>query len=54
MNWLLALILKPFVAVVLIMVALGISRLIHRVMPDSRLKRWLFSPLPWYRGRRRG
>jgi hypothetical protein len=53
MTWMLALILKPFVAVVVIFVALLISRLIYRFMPEGKLKRALFSPLPWYTGNRR-
>lgn len=45
-NWVLALFLKPFFAVAFLLVAWGISRLIWRLMPDSKLKRTLFSPLP--------
>lgn len=53
MTWLAALLLKPFVAGVLIVCAWLVSRLIWRYMPDSPLKRKLFSPLPAYRQGRR-
>jgi hypothetical protein len=53
MTWLLALILKPLAAVFVIFLAFCISRLIGRYMPESKLKRALFSPLPWYDGNRR-
>jgi hypothetical protein len=52
MNWLLALLIRPFVAVLFIFVAFAISRLIWRWMPDSKLKRILFSPLPGYKPRK--
>jgi len=53
MSWLLALILKPFFAVVLIFVAMLLAQVFYRYMPDCKLKRFLSRPLPWYRGSRR-
>lgn len=41
-NWLLALALKPFVALVLFLAAALIARAINKRMKDSRLKRLLF------------
>jgi hypothetical protein len=49
--WLLALIVKPFVAVAFFLLAWAISRVIWRYLPDSKIKRILFSPLPGHRKR---
>jgi hypothetical protein len=49
MNWLLALFLKPFIAVAFFMVAWLISRLFWRYIPDGKIKKILFSPLPGHR-----
>lgn len=43
--WVAAIVLKPFVALVLFVTARLLATQIHRVMPESRLKRVLFSPL---------
>jgi branched-subunit amino acid ABC-type transport system permease component len=51
MTWLLALVLKPFIAVAFFMLAWMISRVIWRYLPESKLKTILFSPLPGHRKR---
>lgn len=51
MTWLLGVFLKPFFAVVFFTVAWLISRLIWRWLPDGKVKRILFSPLPGHRKR---
>jgi hypothetical protein len=53
MNWLLALLIKPFAAFVVICFALLLSRLLYRILPEGKIKKALFSPLPWYSGSRR-
>ena len=45
MEWVLALSLKPFVAVVFLLAAYYLSRLLWRFIPDGRIKRILYSPL---------
>lgn len=52
MEWLIALVIKGLVAVAVFTPVLLLSRLIYRYMPDSKLKRVLFSPLPGHKGRR--
>jgi len=52
MEWLLATMLKGFIALVLFVPVLVVSRLIYRYMPDSKFKRILFSPLPGHKDRR--
>lgn len=51
-NWVIGLLLKPLVALVILVPVLMLSRWIYKLMPDSRFKRWLFSPLPGHKGRR--
>jgi len=51
MELFLAILLKPFVALVFLTAALLIAGLIHKYMPDSKLKRILFSPLPGHKRR---
>lgn len=51
MTWLLGVFLKPFVAVLFFTVAWLISRVIWRLLPDGKLRRLLFSPLPGHRKR---
>lgn len=51
MEWLLALVLKPFIAVAMLLIAFVIAGLIHRWLPEGKLKRILFSPLPGQRSR---
>ena len=53
MTWLVALMLKPLAAVLVIFLAYCVSRLLWRWIPDGKIKRALYSPLPWYNGRRR-
>ncbi len=49
----LALALKPFAAVLLILLACFIANAIKPLSPDGPLKRKLYSPLPAYRESRR-
>ncbi len=51
-DWLLALLLKPFFAVLFFFFVFCLARVIRRLMPDGKLKRILFSPLPGHRERR--
>lgn len=50
-NWVLALILKPFVALGLLLLVYFVVRLVWRLMPDNKWRRTLFSPLPGHRKR---
>jgi len=50
--WVLSLVLKPFFAFVLFLLIYLVALAIWKVMPDSKLKRILFSPLPGHRGKR--
>jgi membrane protein required for beta-lactamase induction len=52
MNLFWSILLKPFAAVALFVLAWAVARTIHRFMPEGRLKRILFSPLPGHRRRR--
>lgn len=52
MTWLLSLLLKPFVALLLIVPAYLLAELVWRWMPDGKIKSILFSPLPGHRGKR--
>lgn len=49
MEWALAIVLKPFIAVLFFFLAFLIAAVIHRLMPNGKLKRILFSPLPGHR-----
>ena len=51
MELFLAILLKPFVALVIFSIVFLIAGLIHKLMPEGRLKRILFSPLPGHRRR---
>lgn len=53
MNLVLAVFLKPFVAFVFFALAYVISRLLWRMIPDGKIKRALYSPLPWLNKSRR-
>jgi hypothetical protein len=44
MELFLAIFLKPFIALVFLTIALLIAGLIHKHMPDSKLKRMPFQP----------
>ena len=50
--WMIGLVLKPIAALAVLVPALMCCRVLHRVMPDSRAKRLLFSPLPGHKPRR--
>jgi len=52
MTWLLSLLLKPLVALLVLVPAYMLAELIWRWMPDGKIKRILFSPLPGHRGKR--
>ena len=52
MDLLLAMLLKPFIAVVVFFFVFLIAGLVHKHMPDSKVKRILFSPLPGHKARR--
>jgi len=52
-NLFLAALLKPFVALVILVPALMLADWINRKLPDSRLKRILFRPLPGHAQRGR-
>lgn len=54
MNWFLALLLKPFVAVLFFVAAWALSRLVWHWMPAGRIKTILFSPIPGHGKRRTG
>ena len=47
----LAAFLKPFIALLVLVPILMFCRWLHRRMPDSRLKRALFAPLPGHKPR---
>lgn len=49
MSWWLAVLLKPFVALVFFLLAWAVARALHRVIPEGKAKRILYSPLPWLR-----
>ena len=44
-NWLLALLMKPFVAAALLLTLYGIKVLVLRIVPDGRLRRILLLPI---------
>ena len=44
-NWLLALIVKPFVAVAFLLAMYGLKQLFVRYVPESSLKRFLLLPV---------
>ena len=48
-TWLLGVFLKPFIALIFLSIVWIIAAVINRYMPDSRIKRILFSPLPGHR-----
>ena len=51
MFW--AMLLRPFVALIILVPVLMLADWIYRKMPDSKLKRLLFRPLPGHRQRDR-
>lgn len=51
MMFLLSVVLKPFVALLVLVPTLMFCRWLHRRMPDSKLKRALFAPLPGHKAR---
>lgn len=50
-TFVMAMIVKPFFAVVLFTFIFLLAALIYRYMPDSKLKRILFAPLPGHKAR---
>lgn len=50
-NWLIAAFLKPFVLLVFFLFVWAISRLVYKLIPEGKIKRALFSPLPGHRKR---
>ena len=47
----LSVLLKPFVAFLLLLPVLLIAALIHKYLPDGKLRRILFRPLPGHKRR---
>lgn len=47
MELFLAVLLKPFVAFVMFALAFIVAHFIGKIIPEGRIKRILFSPLPW-------
>jgi hypothetical protein len=47
LTWLL----RPFVALSFFVLAWLVAALVHKYMPDGRLKRLLFAPLPGHKRR---
>jgi hypothetical protein len=45
MSWLLAMLLKPFVAAAYLLALLGIKTLVLRLIPEGKLKRILLLPI---------
>ena len=45
MTWLLAIVLKPFVAVAYLLMLYGIKVLVLRLIPDGKIKRILLLPI---------
>lgn len=43
-TWVIALLVKPLMAFGFLVLVLLLKTLVDAVMPDSRLKRWLFLP----------
>lgn len=52
--WLIAIAIKPLVALAVLVPGLMFARWLHNVLPASRFKRILFSPLPGHKPRRWG
>lgn len=48
-NWLLALILKPFLAVLMLLAFFGIKVLVLKCIPESKFKNALLSPIRFKR-----
>lgn len=53
MELFLAVLIKPFVAVVVFFFVFMLASLIHKALPEGRLKKILFSPLPGHKNSRR-
>lgn len=51
MTWVLSLILKPFIALAVLVPVYLLCRYLYRTLPDSKVKRILFSPLPGHKAR---
>lgn len=46
---LLAILVRPFVMLLLLTMGWVIARLLHRFIPEGRIKRWLYKPRGIYR-----
>ena len=53
MSWMLAVLLKPFIAVAFFLLAWGVSRLLWHIIPEGKWKTILYSPPSWLRDRER-
>lgn len=51
MNLFLAMLLKPFVALAILIPTFFLAHVVWRYLPDSRFKRRLFKPLPGHKAR---
>lgn len=49
--WVLGLFLKPLLGFVFLLLIWLIASVLHRVIPDGKVKRVLYSPLPGHRKR---
>jgi len=49
MDWAIGLLVKPFIAFAFLVLILLIKELVWRVLPESKFKRVLFSPLRRHR-----
>jgi hypothetical protein len=47
-----SMLLKPFIAVPVFFLVFLIAALVHKYMPEGKLKKILFSPLPGHKARR--
>lgn len=51
MTWLMAVLLKGIIGFAFLSLVFVIAAVVYRIMPDSKIKRILFSPLPGHRKR---
>lgn len=52
MELFLAVLLKPFIAVPVFFLVFLVASLVHKYLPDGKLKKILFSPLPGHKAGR--
>lgn len=43
---------KPFFALIFAAIAWLIAKALYKLIPDGKIKRVLYSPLPWFRDRK--